>query len=58
MLKKQIKSAILLLSQEGRDIMTKVIVKNGNVEGALRVVNKKVRKMVPLKNFVKDKKVI
>ena len=41
MLKKQIKSAILLLSQEGRDIMTKVIVKNGNVEGALRVVKQK-----------------
>ena len=27
--------------REGRDIMTKVIVKNGNVEGALRIVKQK-----------------
>lgn len=41
MLKNIYLGVILLSVQEGRDIMTKVVVKNGNVDGALKIVKLK-----------------
>ena len=41
MLKNVVLSVILLTVSEGRDIMTKVVVKNGNVENAIRTFKQK-----------------
>ena len=41
MLKNNTFGVILHIAQEGRDIVTKVIVKNGNADSALRILKQK-----------------